>query len=125
MDDLFRKVEISFVFPDGSVREIKLSHMDVGNILRDKPLEQDIYVDTYKIDWWVYGALQHLELPFVVETKGRTGYWESTITKIGDHASGSEGKWVYYVNGLKSKYHISTQLDRGIKHITFVYEKAR
>ena len=71
-----------------------------------KPLQENIRIESYKIDGWVYGALQYFNLPFVVETKGTTGHWKRTITKIGEFANGPEGGWVYYVNDIKSKYHM-------------------
>jgi hypothetical protein len=125
IEDPNQKVEISFIFPNGSVYESNFSYFDIQNILLKNPLNKDIYVDNYKIDWWVYGALQHFKLPFEVNTKGRTGYWESVITKIGDYTNGSEGNWAYYVNNIKSNYHISTQTDQGLKRIKFIFTKAK
>ena len=91
----------------------------------NQPLPKNIYVDNYKIDWWVYGALQYFNLPFEVRTEGETGLWKSVITKIGEYSNGAEGTWVYFVNGIKSKYHISTQLDEGLNCIIFIFKKTK
>jgi hypothetical protein len=117
-----KKVEISFEFPDGAIKKGTFSYYDIQSILNQKPLSKSVYVDNYKIDWWIYGALQYFDLHFEVRTTGKTGYWESTITEIGNYSNGKKGKWVYSVNDILSKYHISTQTDKGIKKIQFIYK---
>ena len=80
-------------------------------------------MDDYKIDWWVFAALQDLDLPFRTKTTGKTGGpWKTTILRIGNYSTGPNGRWVYFVNGIRSRYDISTQTDSELKEIKFVYE---
>jgi hypothetical protein len=116
-------INVRFEFPGGVVKETDLSARRCDEILGKKPLPKDVWVDSYKIDWWFFAALQDLDLPFKTKTIGKTGGpWETTILQIGDYESGLKGKWVYYVNGIRSRYHISTQTDEDLKSIRFVYE---
>ena len=118
-----KNITISFIFPDGTNKSVSLTYTDVNSILREKPLPKDLYVDTYKIDWWIFGALQKLDIPFNVNTEGQVGKWKTTIVKIGKLSSGPDGEWIYYINGIRSQYHISAQIDSGVKTIKFEYKK--
>jgi hypothetical protein len=119
-------VNVRFELPGGVVKETNLDATRCYDIFKQKPLDKDVWVDSYKIDWWVFAALQDLGLSFKTKTTGKTGGpWETTILQIGDYASGQKGKWVYYVNGIRSRYHISTQTDEDLKNIRFVYEETK
>jgi hypothetical protein len=117
------QVKVSFQFPDATIKQTTLTIFRCSAILREKPLPKDVWVDDYKIDWWVFAALQDLGLPFKTKTIGKTGGpWKTTIIQIGDYPTGPNGRWVYFVNGARSRYDISTQTDSDLKEIRFVYE---
>jgi hypothetical protein len=123
--DFRSQINVRFEFPEGSIKETTLTVSRCSEIFKQKPLPTDVRVDDYKIDWWIFAALQDLDLPFKTKTIGKTGGpWETTILQIGEHQSGPKGKWVCFVNGIRSPYNISTQTDGGIKSIRFVYEKS-
>jgi hypothetical protein len=112
-------VTVSFHFPDGSAKEVTLTYKECSDIFVQKPLPKFIPVESYKVDWWIFAALQKLDLQFEIETvKKRT-----SITRIGEYKNDEKVKWIYYVNGVRSRYHINTQLDEDVKTIKFDFEK--
>ena len=120
------EVKVSFQFPDATVRQTTLTIFRCSSILRQKPLPKDVWVDDYKIDWWVFAALQDLDIPFNTKTVGKTGgTWKTTIVQIGDYSTGPNGRWVLFVNGTRSRFDISTQTDSDLREIRFVYEHAK
>jgi hypothetical protein len=121
--DLRSQVNVRFEFPGGFTKETTLTVFRCREIFKQKPLSKDVWVDNYKIDWWVFAALQDLGIPFKTKTIGNTGgLWKTTILQIGEHRSGPKGEWIYYVNGIRSRYNISAQTDESLKSIKFVYE---
>jgi hypothetical protein len=112
-------ISVSFIYSNEKSDETTLGNMEIHKILKDKPLSKDIRITGYKIDFWIYGALQKLSISFKQEINNG----KVTITKIGEITNSEEGKWVYYVNGKKSSYNINTQTDEGVKTIKFVFEK--
>ncbi|NLB55458.1 MAG: hypothetical protein GX811_06795 [Lentisphaerae bacterium] len=118
-----KNVNVTFLFPDSTNKSVALTKDDVNQALKEKPLPKDLHIDTYKIDWWIFGALQKLDIPFKAKTEGKTGNWKTTIIKIGDLSNGADGEWIFYVNGIRSKYYVSTQLDSEVKSIKFEYKK--
>ncbi|MHC1727298.1 MAG: hypothetical protein AB9866_15045 [Syntrophobacteraceae bacterium] len=124
--DFRRQINVKFEFPGGTVKETTLTVNRCHEIFKKKPLPKGVWVDDYKIDWWVFAALQDLNLPFKAETTGKTGGpWKTTILQIGEYPSGPQGTWIYYINGIKSPYHISTQEDSGLMSIKFVYKASK
>lgn len=120
------EIRVAFQFPGSAVKQTTLTVVRCYEIFRRKPLPKDVRVDDYKIDWWVFAALQDLNLPFTTRTVGKTGGpWKTAIVSIGDYATGPRGKWVYFVNGTRSRYEISTQADADVKEIKFVYEPSK
>jgi hypothetical protein len=121
-----QQVSIRFEFPGRVAKETKFDMFRCGEILGKKPLTKDVWVDNYKIDWWVFAALQDLGLSFKAKTVEKNyGLRETTILRIGEYESGAKGEWMYYVNGIRSRYHISTQTDENLKSIRFVYEETK
>lgn len=112
-------VMVSFEFPDGTTNAITLTYNSVLDAFQNRPLPKGVSPTVYKIDFWVYGALQSLDLPF--ETKTVRG--QTTVVRVSKTANGSEGAWIYYVDGIRSPYHINTQLDAEVKKIRFVFKK--
>ncbi len=112
---------VSFEFPDGTTNAITLTYNSVLDAFQKRPLPKGVSLAVYKIDFWVYGALQSLDLPF--ETKTVRG--QTAIVRISKTANGSGGEWIYYVNGIRSPYHINTQLDAEVKKIRFVFKKIK
>ena len=120
-------ITIIFEFPDGKEKETKITFPEIYEILEKRPLSKNLYVADYKIDIWIYASLQKLVLPFEVKTIHNTkkGLFESTVTKIGRYKNGDKGIWIYYVNGVKSPYQISTQLAAGVKQIKFAFKMTK
>lgn len=112
-------VTVSFEFPDRTTNAITLTYISALDTFQKRPLPKGVSPTYYKIDFWIYAALQSLDLPF--ETKSVRG--ETTIVRVSKTANGSDGEWIYYVNGIRSRYHINTQLDAEVKKIRFVFKK--
>ena len=112
-------VTVSFEFPDRTTNAITLTYSSALDAFKRKPLPKGVSPTYYKIDFWIYAALQSLDLPF--ETKTVRG--DTTIVQIAKTANGGDGEWIYYVNGIRSRYHINTQLDMDAKRIRFVFKK--
>lgn len=111
-------VTVSFVFPNGSTKQKIMTYDSVLDAFRKKHLPAGVSPSGYKVDFWIYGALQALEIPFTAKTmKGQT-----TIEQIGEASNGTKGNWVYYVNGIKSRYHINTQMDLDVDIIKFIFK---
>jgi hypothetical protein len=111
-------VHVSFEFPDGTTNAIVLTPRSVREALT-KPLPKGVSPTYYKIDNWIYAALLALDLTFETETvRGQT-----TIVRVSKTTNGSDGEWIYYVNGIRSRYHINTQLDVDVRKIKFVFTK--
>jgi hypothetical protein len=120
------EVKVSFEFPGAAIKETTLTVMRCYAIFHRRPLPKEVWVDDCKIDWWVFAALQDLNLSFKTRTVGKTGGpWNTTIVRIGDDSTGPDGRWVYSVNGIRSRYDISTQSDSDVKEIRFVYQAFR
>lgn len=101
----------------------ELTWVKLVKINSENPPTEDIQFDNYKIDRWVYAGLQDLGLEFTFESVVVSGERETKVTCIGGLRNTSSSSWVYYVNGVRSKYQINTQLDSGVKSITYKYEK--
>jgi hypothetical protein len=114
-------VTVSFEFPDGTTNAITLTYNSALDAFRKRPLPREVSPTVYKIDFWIYAALQSLDLHF--ETKTVRG--QAMIVRISQTASGPDGEWIYYVNGIRSPYHINTQLDDAVKKIRFTFKKKR
>jgi hypothetical protein len=112
-------VTVSFEFPAGTTNAITLTYNSALDAFRKRPLPKDVSPTYYKIDFWIYAALRSLDLRF--ETKTVRG--ETTIVRISETASGPDGEWIYYVDGIRSRYHINTQLDAEVKKIRFLFKK--
>ena len=86
-------VTVAFVFPDGTNRQASLTYGDVLRILTDNPVPKGVPIGDYKIDWWIFGALQHLKIPFEVQKNEG----EVSFTKIGSYGNDATRRWVYYL----------------------------
>jgi len=105
------RVTVFFEFPDRDPVRVDLTYEETVPLVNDKL--------NYKINFWVRGALLKAKLASTQET--RDGH--VTLTSIGGVANGGPGHWVYWVNGLRSPYHINTQLSMGVRTIRFRYVK--
>ncbi|MCB1591299.1 MAG: hypothetical protein KDI90_02495 [Alphaproteobacteria bacterium] len=115
-------IEVSFHYND-QVRTTVVNLGDFQDVFKPEELPERVVLEGYKIDIWVFTALQKLNLPFDGITKAEgTGFYKTVITEIDGYKNGSKCNWVYYVNGFKSPYTISTQLDDDVNTIKFVYE---
>lgn len=114
-------IEVSFYYND-QVRTTVVNLGDFQDIFKPEELPEHVGLEGYKIDIWVFTALQKLKLPFDGVTRGEGGVYKTVITEIDGYKNGSKCNWIYYVNGFKSPYTISTQLDQDVKAIRFVYK---
>lgn len=114
-------IRVSFHYGD-TVKETLLAHGDLYEIFQPEHLPKHLILSGYKIDIWVVTALQKLKLSFDGFTKRDGSSLKTTITDIEGYKNNNKCRWVYYVNGFKSPYHISTQVDLDVETIKFVYE---
>jgi hypothetical protein len=106
---LGERVTVTFDLPDREPVRVALTYEETVPLVHDKL--------NYKIDFWVHGALIKAKLANAREI--RDGH--VTLTSIGGVANGPAGHWVYSVNGIRSPYHINTQLALGVRTIRFRY----
>jgi hypothetical protein len=72
----------------------------------------------YTVEFWLKGALAKAGLKYAISReKGNV-----RITEIAGVREDAHGKWVYYVNGVRSIYHINTQAGHDLRSIRFVFE---
>lgn len=108
------KVGLSFEFANGDRYETIITDNEVRDLLHRN--------FGYMIEWWVDGALVKLGLKCTKEVvDARKG--SVAIVAINSVANSMKARWVLYVNGHRSKYHINTQTREGVKTIRLVYEK--
>lgn len=105
------RVTVFFEFPGREAVRVDLTYDETVELIHQKL--------NYDIDFWVYGALKKARLPSS-QVRGKGG---TTLTSIGGVANGPEGRWVYWVNGIRSPYHIDDQLAIGVRTIRFRYVK--
>lgn len=105
------RVTVIFEFPDRDPVRVDLTYEETVPLVGDKL--------NYKIEFWVHGALLKAKLASTVSRDDG----HVTLTSIGGIANGADGKWVYWVNGIRSPYHINTQLAPGVRTIRFRYVK--
>jgi hypothetical protein len=106
-------VAVSFEFPEKPPVQVAISYSEVVQLTGVK--------HPYKIEFWVRGALAKAELKYTADlVDGRR-----TITSIDSVRNDSTGAWVYFVDGIRSKYHINTQTAPKVRSIRFVFEKTR
>jgi hypothetical protein len=110
---LGERVTVTFEFPDREPVRVDLTYEETVELIHEKL--------NYDLRFWVSGALKKARLSSSqVHEKGGL-----KITAIGGVADGPEGRWVYWVNGIRSPYHIDNQLSVGVRTIRFRYVKDR
>lgn len=114
-------IEVSFHY-NSKIQKTVVDHSDFQTIFKVENLPKNVGLEGYKIDIWVFTALQKLKLPFDGITKSDGFSYKTTITDVDGYKNNDQCRWIYYVNGYKSPYTISTQLDAGVEVIKFVYE---
>jgi hypothetical protein len=108
-----QSVDVSFEFPARPPVHVSVTLSEVTQLTGDKL--------PYKVEYWLLGALAKAELKYAMElVDGRR-----TVTAIDDVRNDSTGTWAYFVDGVRSKYHINTQTAPTVRSIRFVFEKAR
>ena len=109
-----RLVAVSFVFPDGVTKSTQLTDGEVRNLVHEN--------FGYMIEWWVRGAIAKLKLSTeisVVDPQSKA----KAVTSVDGVANGPNGRWVLYVDGVRSRYHINTKLRQHERSIRLVYEQ--
>jgi hypothetical protein len=90
-------VAVSFELPERAPVRVAVSLSEVMQLTGVK--------HPYKVEFWVRGALAKAELKYDVElVDGRR-----SVTAIDGVRNDSTGAWVYFVDGVRSRYHINTQ----------------
>jgi hypothetical protein len=107
---LGERVVVTFEFPDRDPVRVPLTYDETVGLIHDKL--------NYKVEFWVHGALKKSQLASV-ET-ALDGH--VMLTSIGGVANGTAGHWVYFVNGIRSPYHINTQLAVEVRTIRYVFQ---
>ena len=107
-------VVVSFVFPGGVTRSAELTDNEVRGLLRENI--------GYMVEWWVRGALAKLQLRHVISVVDPRSK-AMAVTSVDGVANGPTGQWVLYVDGIRSRYHINTQVRQHERQIKLVYEQ--
>jgi hypothetical protein len=106
-------VAVSFEFPERPPVQVAISYSEVVELTGVK--------HPYKVEFWVRGALAKANLKYQADlVDGRR-----TITAIDNVRNDATGTWVYFVDGVRSKYHINTQTAPQPRSIRFVFERPR
>jgi len=107
-------VVVSFVFPGGVTRSTELTESEVRDLLHAN--------FGYMVEWWVRGALAKLQLPHVISVVDPTSR-AMAVTSVDGVANGISGQWVLYVDGIRSRYYINTQVRQHERQVKLVYER--
>lgn len=106
-------VAVSFEFPGKPPVQVAIGYSEVVQLTGVK--------HPYKVEFWVRGALAKAGLEYTADdVEGRR-----TITAIDNISNDSSGAWVYFVDGVRSKYHINTQTAPYVRSIRYVFEARR
>ena len=107
-------VVVSFVFPGGVTKSTELTDNEVRSLLHANI--------GYMVEWWVRGALAKLQLPHTISVVDATSK-AVAVTLVDGVANGPTGRWVLYVDGIRSRYHINTQVRQHERQVKLVYEQ--
>jgi len=105
-------VQVSVMLPGRDPLDILVSYDEATKLTGEK-LE-------YSIDFWIRAAFAKAGLEYSI---GKTGAAHE-ITAINSVRNGEAGRWVYFVNDIRSPYHIDSQSSESVKTIRFAYQKA-
>jgi hypothetical protein len=104
-------VQVSFEFPGKAPVHVAVSLTEGRQLTGVK--------HPYKMEFWIRGSLAKAGMKYEVEmSEGR-----KTITTIDGVPNDSTGTWVYFVDGVRSRYHINTQTAPMVRNVRFVFEK--
>jgi len=106
-------VAVSFEFPERPPVHVAISYSEVVELTGVK--------HPYYVEFWVRGALAKSNLKYKTDFIGG----QRTITVIDNVRNDATGTWVYFVDGVRSKYHINTQTAPQPRSIRFVFERRR
>jgi hypothetical protein len=104
-------VSVSVDFPDRDSAKIRVTYDEVVKLTGDKL--------PYKVEFWVHGAFAKANLKYTVEKVDG----QESVTSIAGLSNDSNSRWVYFVNGIRSPYHINTQLGHDVRTIRFAREQ--
>jgi len=102
-------VDVAIEFPDRPPMRVSVHYDEAVGLIGEKL--------PYKIDFWVRAAFAKAKARYTIDEND--GKW--VISAIDGVENGAAGRWVYFVNGFRSPYHINTQLADGVRSIRFVY----
>ncbi len=106
-------VTVSVEFPDREPVMIAITYDEVVKLTGDKL--------PYEVAFWVRGAFAKAGFEYSVEKVARA----ESVTSIAGLSNEPGSRWVYYVNGIRSPYHINTQSSEDVRTIRFVREQVR
>jgi len=104
---------VKFEFPDRDAVSVAVTYDEVVALTHEKL--------PYTIEFWLKGALAKAELKYSTSREGG----HARITEIAGVGEGARGEWIYYVNGIRSIYHINTQTAKDVHSIRFVFKPRR
>ena len=91
----------------------------VGHLL--KKFKIDDITTAVQTTWQLGGKEAKAELKYSTSREGG----HARITEIAGVGEGARGEWIYYVNGIRSIYHINTQTAKDVHSIRFVFKPRR
>ena len=101
-----------FEFQDRNPVHVQVSYSEAVR-LTGQPLP-------YKIEFWAQAALDKAGLKYqTAEIEGRR-----SITSIDGAANSASRRWVYFVNDVRSPFHINTQTAQHVRSIRFKLESS-
>ena len=101
---------VKFEFPDRDAVSVSVTYDEVVALTHDKL--------PYTIEFWLAGALAKAGLKYSISRE----HGHARITEIAGVGEGAHGEWIYYVNGIRSIYHINTQAAEDVHSIRFVFK---
>ena len=103
-------VPVTFEFGGRDPVTVSVTYEEVVELIHEK--------HPYMIQFWVAGALAKAVLKYSIERQ----QGHNRISEIAGVREDAHGEWVYYVNGIRSIYHINTQSADGLRSIRFVFK---
>lgn len=104
-------VHVLIDFPDREDLDIAVTYEEVVELTGDK--------HPYKVKFWVNGAFTKAGLKYDIEKAAGN----ESVRSIQGVANDTAARWVYFVDGIRSPYHINTQTAPQPRTIRFKFEK--
>lgn len=105
-----RPVAVSFQFPGKAPLVVQVTKSEAVALTGSK--------EPYAAEFWVLGALSKARLKHTIEhIEG-----DSELTAIGGIRNGSAGKWIHFIDDVRSDHPLNSRKAPDIRSIRFVFE---